>query len=75
METVSLKMEKRQVGLLKRHAKILGRSQAAVIRELIDKHLGGQRKPSLLEQGKDLCGSVRASRDLSTRRLTGYGQS
>ena len=74
MQTVTLKMDPRQVALLKERAKALGRSQAAIVRDLIDKHLAGKKRPSLCEQAKDLCGSARGPRDLSTRPLTGYGR-
>ena len=74
METVTLKMERKHIALLKEQAKTLGRSQAAVVRDLIDQHLGRQKRSSLYERAKDLCGSVSGSKDLSTRPLTGYGR-
>jgi hypothetical protein len=74
METVSLKMDRKQIALLRERAKALRRSQAAIVRELIDEHLGGKKRPSLGEQAKDICGSARGSKDLSTRPLTGYGR-
>lgn len=76
METVTLKMDKKHIKLLSEQAKALGRSQAAVVRDLIDQHLAptGKKRPSLYERAKDLCGSVRGSKDLSTRPLTGYGR-
>jgi Ribbon-helix-helix protein, copG family len=74
METVTIKMERKHVTLLKEQAKALGRSRAAVVRDLIDQHLGQKKRPSLHDLAKDLCGSVRGSKDLSTRPLTGYGR-
>ena len=74
METVTLKLDRRHVQKLKEHAKATGRSQAAVIRELIDRHLGGSKSPTLHDLAKDLCGSFSGSRDMSTRRLKGYGR-
>jgi hypothetical protein len=74
METITLKMDRKQIALLKERAKALRRSQAAIVRELIDEHLGGKKRPSLYDQAKDICGSVRGSKDLSTRPLTGYGR-
>ena len=73
METVTLKLDRRHIQWLKDHADATGRSQAAVVRDLIDRHLG-RRKPSLHDQAKDLCGSVSGARDTSTRRPTGYGR-
>jgi len=73
METVTLKLDRRHIQRLKNHAESTGRSQAAVVRDLIDRHLG-RRKPSLHEQAKDLCGAVSGARDTSTRKLAGYGR-
>jgi hypothetical protein len=73
VDTVTLKLERRHVQRLKARAKATGRSQAAVVRELIDAHLDGSR-PSLHEQAQDLCGSVAGAADLSTRTLKGYGR-
>jgi predicted DNA-binding protein len=74
METVTLKMDRSQIALLNERAKALGRSKAAVVRDLIDEHLALKKRASLYERAKDLCGSVRGSRDLSIRPLTGYGR-
>jgi hypothetical protein len=74
METVTIKMERKHLALLKEQAKALGRSRAAVVRDLIDQHLGQKKRPSLHDLAKDLCGSVRGSKNLSTRPLTGYGR-
>jgi hypothetical protein len=67
-------MERRQIELLKSHARTRGCSQAAVIRDLIEQHLGNGKQPSLHDLAKDLCGSISGSRDLSTRKLKGYGR-
>jgi hypothetical protein len=74
METVTLKMDRKHIALLKQEAKALGRSQAAIVRDLIDEHLGSKKRPSLYDLTKDLCGSVSGPKDLSTRPLTGYGR-
>jgi len=74
METVTLKMDRKHIALLKERAKVLGRSRAAIVRELIDEHLGNKKRPSLYDLTKDLCGSVRGPKDLSTRPFTGYGR-
>ena len=73
MEIVTVKLERRQVQRLRDRARASGRSQAAVVRELIDKHLG-TRTPSLHDQAQDLCGSIGGTRGLSTRKLNGYGR-
>jgi predicted DNA-binding protein len=72
MDTVTLKLDRRHIEKLKDHAAATGRSQAAVVRDLIDRHLGSEQ-PSLHERSKDLCGSVAGPKDLSTRKLDGYG--
>lgn len=73
METVTLKLDMRQVQKLRARAAASGRSQAAIVRELIDEHLSG-RQPSLHDRAKDLCGSVSAAPDTSTRTPKGYGR-
>ena len=73
METVTLKLDRRHIQRLKDQARATGRSQAAVVRDLIDRHLGA-KKPSLHEQAKDLCGSIDGANDTSTRKLKGYGR-
>lgn len=72
METVTLKLDKRQIQRLRARARAAGRSQAAIVRDLIDRHLAG-RQPSLHDRAQDLCGSVSAAPDSSTRKLKGYG--
>jgi hypothetical protein len=74
VKTVTLKMDRKQIALLGERAKILRRSSAAIVRELIDEHLGGKKRPTLYEQAKDICGSVRGSKDLSTRSVTHLGR-
>jgi hypothetical protein len=74
METVTLKLERKQIALLKERAKALGRSQAAIVRDLIDEHLSNKRQPSLHDLAKDYCGCISGPRDMSTRKLEGYGR-
>ena len=73
METVTLKLDRRQIQKLDRQSKVSGRSRAAVVRDLIERHLQ-DGSASLHERAKDLCGSVNGVRNLSTRRLAGYGR-
>ena len=73
METVTLKLDRRHIERLKDRARATGRSQAAVVRDLIDRHLGGGER-SLHERARDVCGSFAGARDLSTRRPSGYGR-
>lgn len=74
MDTVTLKLDRRHIQMLKEQAEASGRSHAAVVRDLIDRHLGRKKRRSLHEQARDLCGSVSGARDTSTRKLKGYGR-
>ncbi len=74
METVTIKLDRRHIEILRDHAAASGRSQAAVIRDLIERYLSGKRRPSLHDQAKDLCGSVSLSKNASARQLGGYGR-
>lgn len=67
-------MDRRHVELLKAHAATRGCSQAAVVRELIEDHLGRLTRSSLYDQARDLCGCVDGPKDLSIRKLKGYGR-
>jgi hypothetical protein len=74
MEIVTLKMDRKYIALLREQAKALGRSQAAIVGDLIKQHLAPKKRRSLYERAKDLCGSIRGPKDLSTRPLAGYGR-
>jgi hypothetical protein len=69
VKTVALKMDSKQIALLKERAKLLGCSKGAVVRDLIDRHLAPKKRLSLYQRAKDLCGSVSGPNDLSTRSL------
>jgi plasmid stability protein len=73
MDTVTVKLDRRHIQKLKARATATGRSQGAVVRELIDRHLDDDR-PSLHARAGDLCGVIDAAADLSTRVLKGYGR-
>ena len=74
METVTLKMEARHIQLLSEQARTRRCSKAAVIRELVEQHLARKARPSLHDQAKDVCGCFAGAKDLSTRKLKGYGR-
>jgi hypothetical protein len=73
METVTLKLDRRHIQKLKDQAEATGRSQAAVVRDLIDRHLPGKTR-SLHDRSSDLCGVIAGAKDTSTRKLRGYGR-
>ena len=73
MQTLTIKLEPDQQAWLEKQARSLKRSKGAVIRDLIKQHQldnGG----SLGEALADLRGCLEGSKDLSTRRLKGYGR-
>ena len=72
MTTLTIKIEPEQEAWLERQAKVLKRSKGGIIRDLIQRE---QVRPegSLGEALADLCGCLSGARDLSTRRLKGYG--
>ncbi len=74
MQTVSFKTDARQRRLLRERARRRGCSEAAVLRELIEEHLGSNERASLHEQAKDVCGCFSGPKDLSSRKLKGYGR-
>jgi hypothetical protein len=49
METVTLKLGRKHVALLKLQARALGCSQAAIVHDLIDEHLAPKKCPSLYD--------------------------
>ena len=73
METVTLKLDRQQIQKLDDRSKASGQSRAAVVRELIDRHLGEAAR-SLHDRAKDLCGSIAGNGDTSTRTPEGYGR-
>ena len=73
VENVTLKLERRQIRKLRARARASGRSQGALVRELIDRHLA-ETSPSLHDLAHDLCGSVAGGKDTSTRDMRGYGR-
>ena len=72
MTTLTIKIEPEQEAWLERQAKVLRRSKGGIIRDLIQRE---QVRPegSLGGALADLCGCLSGSKDLSTRRLKGYG--
>jgi hypothetical protein len=73
VQTITLKLERRQIETLARRSKASGRSRSAVVRDLIERHLT-DGAPSLHDQAQDLCGTVAGAKDSSTRPLKGYGR-
>ena len=74
MHTLTIKLKPDHDAWLKKQAKALKRSKGGIIRDLIDQRQAGHQG-SLGEALSDLCGSLQGSKDLSARRLKGYGRS
>ena len=74
MKTVSLKLNGEQVSWLDQQAGGQRRSRSAIVRDLIDERRSKRGPASLYARTKDLCGSLRGSKDLSTRPLKRYGR-
>ncbi len=73
MNSLTIKLEDRQMAWLSREAGRLRRSKGAVIRGLLEER-SARSRPSLHARMKDLCGALNAPRDLSVRQLNrGYG--
>jgi predicted transcriptional regulator len=74
VQTLTIKLKPEQDAWLKRQAKALKRSKGSVIRDLIHQQ---QTRPngSLGQALADLRGCLKGSKELSTRRLKGYGRS
>jgi len=72
--TITIKLEPEQDAWLERQAKALKRSKGAIIRELIHQQQA-TTNGSLGQALADLRGCLKGSKDLSTRRLKGYGRS
>jgi hypothetical protein len=74
VQTLTIKLEPEQDAWLTRQAKALKRSKGGIIRDLIQQQQTG-KDGSLGQALADLCGCLHGSKDLSTRRLKGYGRS
>lgn len=73
MQTVTIKLEPEQSAWLERQARTLKRSKGGIIRDLIHQQQT-TNNGSLGQALADLRGCLQGSKDLSTRRLKGYGR-
>jgi len=74
MQTLTIKLEPEQDAWLQRQARALRRSKGGIIRDLIHQQQTA-KNGSVGQALADLCGCLKGSKDLSTRRLKGYGRS
>lgn len=73
VKTVTIKLEPEQDTWLEQQARALRRSKGGIIRELISERQA-MHGTSVGRKLHDLRGSLKGSRDLSTRPLKGYGR-
>ena len=73
MQTLTIKLEPEQDAWLERQARALKRSKGGIIRDLIHQQQAGKNS-SVGQALADLRGCLKGSKDLSTRRLKGYGR-
>jgi Arc/MetJ-type ribon-helix-helix transcriptional regulator len=66
MKTVSVRLPTPLASWLTRQAKESGRSQSDIVREALEQRSNGEGKATCHDLLKDLCGSVKGRRDLST---------
>jgi hypothetical protein len=74
MNGITIKLESAQNDWLTRQAKSRHCSKALIVRDLIERQRSGKDGPSLHKRMQDLCGSLKGSKDLSVRKLKGYGR-
>lgn len=73
MRTLTIKLSPRAEAWLTAEARAGRRSKGAVIRDLIARRQAA-KQGSVGESLSDLCGSLKGSKELSTRALKGYGR-
>lgn len=71
---ITIKLDPAQNDWLTRQAKSRRCSKALIVRDLIERQRAGKDGPSLHERMQDLCGTLKGSKDLSVRKLKGYGR-
>jgi hypothetical protein len=72
MKGITIKLTEGQMTWVRGQAAARRCSKAVIVRELIDQQRSGGG--SLHDLMEDLCGVLKGSRGLSTRKLKGYGR-
>jgi hypothetical protein len=73
VQTLTIKLKPEQDAWLERQARAAKRSKGGIIRDLIQQQQTG-KSGSLGQALADLRGCLQGSKNLSTRRLKGYGR-
>jgi hypothetical protein len=74
MSGVTIKLDAAQNDGLTRQAKSRRCSKALIVRDLIERERTGHNGLSLHERMTDLCATLKGSKDVSLRKLKGYGR-
>jgi hypothetical protein len=76
MKTVSVKLSPPLARWLSHRARELKRTQSDLVRAALEQQRAGQGDASCHDLARDLCGSFKGPRDLSTnpKHLDGFGQ-
>ncbi len=74
MNGITIKLETAQINWLSSQAKARRCSKALIVRDLIERQRTRTGRQSLHERMQDLCGTLKGSKDLSIRKLKGYGR-
>ena len=74
VKTLTIKLEAHQDAWLEAQAQSLRRSKGSILRDLVTERQRGTGKGSLGHTLRDLCGSLKGPKDLSTRSMKGYGR-
>jgi hypothetical protein len=76
VKTLTLRIQESLDRWLSDEAKRLGRTKSEIARQAILRVRDGRKKASLHDRMKEVCGTIRAPRDLSThpKHLEGFGR-
>lgn len=76
VKTVSVKLPSSLASWLTHQAKGLRRSKSEIVREALEKQRQNSGQSSCLDLMRDVCGSIKGPRDLSTnpKHLKGFGR-
>jgi hypothetical protein len=74
MNGITIKLEPAQITWLSDEAKAKRCSKALIVRDLIERQRARTGRQTLHDRMQDTCGTLKGSKDLSTRKLKGYGR-
>jgi len=76
MKTLTLRIDEPLNRWLVEQAKRLGRTKSEIVRAALHQQRNGKKRPTLHDRMKDVCGSIKGPRDLSTnpKYMEGFGE-